>query len=530
MTARFKNIEIVFTFILALALGLVSNSFHLLGNNLSWLPGDLGDGRLVNYFLEHCYLFFTGQIQSFWDAPFMFPHKSTLTFSENLLGTAPLYSLFRVFSLDRISAFQFWVIFMSVFNFTAAYYFLNYVFKNPYAAAFGAFIFAFSIGLQTEIVNPQLLPRFAIPLLFLSLYRLHESKNIKYLNFALFWLTYQLYCVIYLGFLLFIAFAVYFIVILTLEKKFLKNLFNTRKAKYQFIVSLVITVVCTLLLMIPYYIQSLNGAGNSYSSIRSSIPTLKSYFFSPLGSFSWKILGVTAIEYPSFWIHSIFAGGFATFAYVVFLSIWLGKKYKIAAFKNVVWNSSYTALAISSLIYLAFFTRFGDFSLYRIIYEIPGFSALRNLCRMISVQLVFYAFAAAYVFNLFFAKSQVKKLVLFLLLLPLLTLDNYTQDLFWYRTLKKDVVQRENKLLLKVDSLPRNSVFSYEPDSLITYNYSYHIDAMIIAQEKKLICVNGYSGYIPKAFDNFAKNVDSSGRKEYLLFTNSNAKSIYIIK
>ena len=72
------------------------------------VPGDLVDGRLNNYFLEQVYLRVTGQVTSFWNAPFFYPYQMTMAFSDNHLGDSPIYVLLRLAGVSREDAFGPW--------------------------------------------------------------------------------------------------------------------------------------------------------------------------------------------------------------------------------------------------------------------------------------------------------------------------------------------------------------------------------------------------------------------------------------
>ena len=50
------------TIIILIVAGYYFHIVPLLGYGLETIPGDFGDGRFVNYGLEHCYLFFTRQV------------------------------------------------------------------------------------------------------------------------------------------------------------------------------------------------------------------------------------------------------------------------------------------------------------------------------------------------------------------------------------------------------------------------------------------------------------------------------------
>ncbi|MCL4856838.1 MAG: hypothetical protein KJZ55_06160, partial [Flavobacteriales bacterium] len=124
-----------------------------------YIPGDLGDARFNNYILEHGYLYFTGKLDSYWTAPFMFPYQNNIAFSDNLLGSLPLYILSRLVGFDKETAFQVWILLLFVLNFITTYWVLNKWLKNNLLACTGAYIFAFSIMLVGNIYNVQTLPR-----------------------------------------------------------------------------------------------------------------------------------------------------------------------------------------------------------------------------------------------------------------------------------------------------------------------------------------------------------------------------------
>ena len=68
-----------------LCAGLYLVPLSIYGPDFSKVPGDLGDARFNNYILEHDYKYFTGKVDHYWDAPFMYPYKNVIAFSDNLL-------------------------------------------------------------------------------------------------------------------------------------------------------------------------------------------------------------------------------------------------------------------------------------------------------------------------------------------------------------------------------------------------------------------------------------------------------------
>src|SRR6185295_11716620 len=80
--------------------GLYFVPIKIFGPGFSKIPGDLGDARFNNYILEHGHKYLTGKVDRYWDAPFMYPYKNVIALSDNLLGTVPVYSAFRMMGSD----------------------------------------------------------------------------------------------------------------------------------------------------------------------------------------------------------------------------------------------------------------------------------------------------------------------------------------------------------------------------------------------------------------------------------------------
>ena len=83
-------------------------TLNITGVNLEYFPGDEGDARFNTYILEHGHQFLSGNQDALWEAPFMYPEASVISYSDNLIGSAPVYSFFRMLNFDRETSFQLW--------------------------------------------------------------------------------------------------------------------------------------------------------------------------------------------------------------------------------------------------------------------------------------------------------------------------------------------------------------------------------------------------------------------------------------
>ena len=195
-----KLIPILFVCIL-FGVGLYLLPGRIIGTNFDGVPGDFGDARLNNFFLEHGYQYFTGKTSSYWSAPFMYPDERTLTYSDNLLGTLPLYMFLRVLSFDRETSFQLWFLLICALNFISAFFCFKKLKFNLYLSAIGAYIFAFSMPFIGQIGHAQLIAQFCIPWIFYYLIRFFYTWDAKHLGFSFLVLVWLFYCGMYLGFL-----------------------------------------------------------------------------------------------------------------------------------------------------------------------------------------------------------------------------------------------------------------------------------------------------------------------------------------
>ena len=102
--------------LVALAVGPV---YQLHG--LSLMPGDAGDPRLNNYFLENIFQFILGRVDSLWHLGFFYPFPWVVGFSDNLFGASPLYIVPRALGAKTDTAFQLWFLAAYPTNYLAAY-------------------------------------------------------------------------------------------------------------------------------------------------------------------------------------------------------------------------------------------------------------------------------------------------------------------------------------------------------------------------------------------------------------------------
>ena len=163
-------------------------------HGLELIPGDFGDGRLNNYFLENIYQFLIGNSPSLIHLNFFsfFPYVGG--FSDNLYGASPVYLFFRSLTGESDTAFQLWFYCSYITNYISAYWGLRLLGIKPAPAIFGALIFSFALPVSAKTLHAQLGYRFSVPLAIAYFYLFLESGNIRRCLYAIAWLVWGFYC------------------------------------------------------------------------------------------------------------------------------------------------------------------------------------------------------------------------------------------------------------------------------------------------------------------------------------------------
>jgi len=494
-------------FFAPLVLGMVVQTIPLVGWGLEFLPGDLGDTRFNLYVLENGYQFITGQTTGFWNAGFMHPEAEVISLSDNLIGAMPFYAFFRSLGCDLFTAFQWWVITLTLLNYLSSFLFLNYVTKSHSAAGLGAFVFTFSIGLAAQMNHAQLFPRFAIPLmLFLLLLWMKQFKpHLFFMAVSL--LVYQFFCGIYLGFLAFIPFfALVIYAIITRHQAFLQSWKKITNV-LMYLLAVVIHIGLLLKLFQPYLRRAEYAELHRYDSILHSIPTPLSYFSAFPGNPVHGALEHTTFHYSGYWDHWIFPGWLAWVGFLVIVYQLLLRKAHLTIEQK--------ALAFTGLCVFLLYLRIGEFSLYQWIQAIPGFASMRSITRIINVQLLFFGVGVSVLFLTILRNYSGAPRLVYAGFLLLLLCDNYLPADQSLRMSKAMVVERHEQMLEFLNEIPVGSVVSVEPENYDGKMKYFHLDVMLATQALGLKCVNGYSGMAPYYFDRYWEHPNAFNRNFY---------------
>jgi hypothetical protein len=514
-------------FFVALIGGLIFQVMPYIGWGFEYLPGDLGDTRFNLFILEHGKQFLLGEVQQYWSAGFMHPEPEVITLSDNLLGTVPIYAVFRVLGIDIFTSFQAWALTLAILNFTSAFALIKYLLKSDMAAAIGAFVFAFSLGLAAQMNHAQMYPRFAIPLAILFLLLWFDHKQWKYFLLSITCFVYQLYCGIYLGFMLLLPYLTIFLVLLWKNRSELKEMFHSTRNKLIYGASIAINIFFILVLFLPYLRRAKTSELFQYSKVSGSLPSPLSYLSASPGTLLHSRLENTTTHYAAFWDHWIFPGWLTLIAFVVVVLLLL----KNSLITRLKVHPHTVTVVLAGAICFIVFLRLGDYSLYYFMHKLPGFSAMRSLARIINVELLFMGLSVGMVFLLLKQRFTHFSGLLFFAFFTVLIIDNYQLPESVLRNEKVLFEERHKNMLSKLNRLPKGTIFSYEQAEIIDNIAHIQLDVMLAAQALHLKSVNGYSGSAPHNFHKYWGEPNEENRLFYFeRFTQEEIGDVVSIK
>ena len=472
------------------------------------IPGNFGDPRLNSVFLEHVYGWVMGRYPSLWSPQFFYPFENVLAFSDNHLGSVPIYMLLRLLDFSREGAMAGWIVAGCALNFIASYWVLRKLSFSGFAAAAGAFVFSSAMPVLGEPDHAQLVYRFATPLCFYYFWLAIQKGEPAKLGIAALWLAEQFYCSIYLGvFLSYLLLATFIASLLINPKGFFPFLWRSWQSYWQTesilkkglaIGGVIIGVGLIVALLWKYKLVAKDyGYSWSRAEILSLLPRPGSYLVadqSPISSFLGKTAQGISWRHP----HQLFIGfGIACFFCAgLLITGFAVLRHKIAqdARIKLAW-----VVSLALLLLVITTLSINDHSVYQYLLKLPGVNGLRVVSRIILVELlpvaILVAIACTALERVLAKSSRTLQLSIFLISALLISTETLTLEIP-----KKTFTQWRERITTQRTLLPEplavNSVL-YISQKLNEWDYLTGIDAMILAQELGVPTLNGFSGQSP---------------------------------
>jgi hypothetical protein len=474
------------------------------------IPGDLGDSRLNNYFLENIYQFLNGKSESLWHLGFFWPFPYVLGFSDNLFGSFFIYAIPRWITGKADTAFQVWYLFGYAANYFSAYYALRKIGISRLSASVGSAIFAFAIPVTAHMHHGQLHYRFGAPLSLLFFFQFLESQRIRSLTISGAFLVWQFYCGVYIGFFTLLLMLAVVTVFLFQQRENFRGFLNefiihvkvdwresSAGMKAGTVAAWLLLIGLLLLLFYPYMqVSKIYGIKRSWAEIAVMLPRPQSYFIAdtswfwqqPNSPLSWFWSQPNSpLAVPMRHEHQMFPG---LISMVLLLSaVVYGVRTRDSAGK-------YFTLMVGALALLVIVTlNLGGLSLWFFVYWLPLASAIRAMTRIDLIMLLPLAVSVAYFLDRIREKAKWGTRLILFIILPLLFIE-FSATLL-YSSLK--TVWRERldaKVSLVKNELPNDAVLFFS-SPVIDGQHTPELDAMWASFDLKRKTMNGYSGSTP---------------------------------
>lgn len=487
---------------------------------MAYMPGDLGDSRFINFILEHGYQYIIGNEPSFYNAPFFYPTKNTLAFSDNMVGTLPIYTILRTLSFDRETAYQYWWISLFILNYIVAFYCFYKITKNNYAAILGAYLFTFSMIMFGQCNYTQLNIRFILPVIIMAAYNLAVHPNVKHYYLLVLAIGFQFVLGIYYAFL-----SIYLLVIfngcfsiINWNIDFIKHLFKSKKQIIKTVLFTLSIIGLLTIYMQNYIAFSIQVGLHQFIEVLNLVPTFTSYFLASDASI-WAFTnsyGKQILE-DRWWLNEFFMGAFPIV--LLLLNIIYTIKYKR---QNIFLLFAIAIAVVSSLLFN------NKYSVLSLFYYLPGFGSLSVLVRVITVIFTLVVFVNVLYLNTLFLKYKKRKLPLFIVLFTLLFIDNYTNANRLLRTKKETIISRYKTIEKQLANNKKTLLVIVNEEEDLK-NYKMHLDAILYAQTHKMKTVNGYSSNSPDNYYDFSVKHNRKTLNDWCNYNNFDTNTIIII-
>lgn len=492
---------------------------------LASMPGDHVDARLNLFFLENIYAHLLGLAGSLIHLNIFYPYPYVSAFSDNLLGSAPIYLIARLSNFTPESAFQFWFLFGYVINFIAAVVSLRIFGQTLQASALGAILFTYGLPVSAQMGHAQLQYRFGLALAIAYFYLFLTAYNWRAFLASAFWLVWQFLCSIYLGFFTSV-FMLAMIIFLPLRYRYLKKnnpfsfLFETinffqinfqklqRHERIYVVGGGVILALALISLFYPYLmVTRLYKFTRAWVEISVMLPRISSYFMAD-HSLIWGDVSRLFDGSPVRWEQQLFIGLVPTSIYVAHIC----RSFK---FSLNVSRLAWIGAAVVALIIMTL--NISDYSLWRLVIGLPLFSAIRAVSRIVLLFIFPFSLFMSVAIDEFSRNKLLKQeyliaLISVILLIEVSAVDPLTSSKYSWITLSNAEERRVPAYL------PENPIIFFSQRS--SFFEREEVDAMMVAQKKSLPTLNGYSGSLPHHFRAIYGNDCGELPRRILLYLN----------
>ncbi|NOH03738.1 MAG: hypothetical protein HND47_18135 [Chloroflexi bacterium] len=458
-----------------------------------------------NYILEHFYRWLIRLDASYWSAPFFYPFPYTIAFSESLLGSAPIYALFRFAGLDGVSSFQGWFLVGYSLNFFSAAGVLSKAKFHPLAVGVGGFLFAFGLPVLAQENHAQLLYRCFVPLACYSLWELYQLADLKKTLLFCLAMVGQFFLSVYIGVFLFTLTVVMALLMIVMDSRsrsirsiysnFADNLLgdwarSSVRRRFLFASWALTLLIAFGALMYPYFhVSRVYGFVRTWEEISALLPRPESFLLAD-NSGLWGNFSLSLSDIPNRHEHQLFPGLAAAVLLITGISF-LRPFPKMPAL--YLW-----AVMISLVLTI----NIQGYSFYKLFFGVPGLNSIRGITRLELVLIWPVAFFITWVLDVLLKfPGRYKNVICFgaYSLILLMALESVLYNHTVYD--RFDAEARLEELQQDIPMPNSKSPILFSARSPDEPAWMTEMDAMLVSQRLGWATFNGYSGNAPPNYE-----------------------------
>jgi hypothetical protein len=375
----------------ALALGSYLMFRPTFDSQFASIQTERGDGLLNHYILENSWLALSDPNYrgSLLTAPFYFPAKWTIYYSENLFGVAPLYWALRLV-LPYDLAYAWWQILLNALNFVAFAVVARWMRWPHLVGLGGAFLWAFAMVHADQIKHQQMIGRFWMPVALYYAIALVTEPSARSLNRMLGATFLQCLACIYTGWFLAVGLATFLPLLIGLRSGAFAALKQYARENRRRLVRVVVGWGVAMALLFGPYLLVNWGIKRSYEETFSLMPTPSAWITGPPDS-KW-IITTAPYRVPVYlecWLFS----GFTIYALMIAsaVSLFFYRRDERPVGWAVIAAAMFTAVL---WMLLTLTPKENGESMWRVVRLLPGGMAIRCVSRVYLVVYLFGSFAA----------------------------------------------------------------------------------------------------------------------------------------
>jgi hypothetical protein len=491
-------------YLLFIILGIFNAFSPTIRSGFYYMQSDPGDTRLNHYFLEHSFQLLTNKnyIGELFSPAFFSPYKNTLTFSDNLFGSAPIYWIFRSFLPVDLS-YQIWMIVVCILCFVSFAVLMRYYRVSHVAAIIGAFLFAFGMPRIAQIGHQQLLPQFFTPLAFLFLWDFLKFPTSKRLALSLFFIYLQILAGVYLGWFLILSLIILTLIVCILDSATWCRLRIYFKRSYKAAIAITFSWTLLLFALFEPYIQIKKILGKrSYEEIDSMLPRISSWFLPAPNSLWSSLLSINSKNLPVPHEHHLFLGFLIILLTVISVYTLIYRQDILNFERNLIIK---TCLLAALTIFVLTLRLPNGWSIWSIIYHVvPGASVIRAVTRIWTVFYFYLLVAVVLCLDSILNKIINRRLriatVSFLCIGCLLEQIVISPPSFEKQSFTNEVAQIQKLIQTNCDV----AYVTLNPENPF---WATHLSAMWAGIKANVPIVNGYSGNVPPNYRDISKSM-----------------------